>query len=351
MRLGTCTEPRTRGATDNFGTIFKLDPSGVVTILHSLGFDEGSSPEGGLLRDTEGNLFGTTTAAGGTVFKLDASNTFKTLHSFGNGTDGAGPLSRLVTSNGDLYGITRGGGGSSDCTGGCGTIFKMTKGGTETILYRFEGGADGAYPAGLTRDAAGNLYGVATSNVSAPGAGTVWRLDVSGAFTVLYTFTGGPDGGNPADRLARDSANGTLRGVTFSGGDSACNCGVVFDLDASGNETVVHKFFGNGGGALPSVGTLDIVGTLYGTTLSGGDFDCNPSQKGCGVIYQIGKTGKYSPIHRFAGANSGDGDNSAFGGLTLGTDGSIYGATYYGGTGSCTNGSNPGCGVVFKYTP
>lgn len=336
------------------GVIFKLDPSGVETIVQSFGaanVNAGAYPEGGLLLDTEGNFFGTTTSAGpggggGTVFKFDTDNLLKSLHTFGFGTDGTAPLSRLVTNDGDLYGVTVG--GNSGC--GCGTIFKMTKGGTETILYRFTGGADGADPQGLIRDSAGNLYGVARLNLSATGAGTVWKLDTSETFSVLYTFTGGADGGQPVGRLIRDGS-GNIHGVTLTGGDPTCNCGVVFRLDATGHQTVLHKFFGYGGGSNPFVGLLDVAGVLYGTTLDGGDEACSLPDQGCGVLYQIAKTGQYTVLHRFAGSPAGDGDSSTIGALSLGSDGSIYGSPWYGGTGPCTDGFHAGCGVIFKYTP
>jgi uncharacterized repeat protein (TIGR03803 family) len=246
------------GGAFNNGTVYKLDPAGTVTILHSFtgGTIDGGNPQGGLLSDTQGNLFGTTQS---TVFKLDASNTLKTLHAFGIGDDGAGPRSRLVTIDGDIYGVSPFGGGSEGCSGGCGIVFKMTKGGTETILYRFTGGADGGNPQGITRDAAGNLYGVAS--VGGVGSGTVWEINTSGMFMVLYSFTGAADGGTPFGRLIRDT-NGNIHGVTVSGGDPVCNCGVVFRLDTTGRETVVHTFFGRGGGDEPFVGLLDVAGTL-----------------------------------------------------------------------------------------
>ena len=174
----------------------------------------------------------------------------------------------------------------------------------------------------------------------------MFKLDTAGVFTVLYTFTGGADGGLPTGRLTID-ANGNLHGVTELGGDSKCNCGVVFRLDSSGNETVVHKFFGGGGGSFPQVGLLDVGGTLYGTAGGSGELGCNPPS-GWGVLYQIGKNAKYTVLHRFAGI-PGDGDLNGVGRLTLGTDGSIYGATWYGGM-SCTENSQ-GCGTIFKYTP
>jgi len=351
---GTTSE----GGTHNDGTVFKLDPGGVVTILHSFDFaNDGVQPAGGLLLDAKGNLYGTTPEGGhggqGTVFRIDTDDVFKTLYSFKGGSDGGWPRSRLVTINGDLYGTTTLGGDLSECGGeGCGTIFKLS-GSTETVLYNFSGGTDGARPQGLIRDAAGNLYGVAEyGGIGAgTGAGTVWKLDINGAFVGLYAFTGGSDGGTPQGRLVRDNTNGTLRGVTWVGGDPVCNCGVVFSVDLSGHETVIHKFFGYGGGGLPFVGLLDVDGILYGTTSDGGDLNCNHDMnpRGCGVLYQIGKTGQYDVIHSFEGATEGDAYYNLFGGLSLGTDGSIYGATYFGGTGTCKD--YPGCGVIFKYTP
>ena len=188
-----------RGGVGNSGTIFELDASGVESTLQSFGasnVNAGGLPEGGLLLDTQGNLYGTTAQGGpgggaGTVFKFATNNTLKALHSFGFGEDGSQPESRLVTINGDLYGVTLDGG----------TIYKMTKGGTETILYRFTGGADGSLPENIIRDSVGNLYGVAAEGgaqvkcAGQNGCGTVWKFDTSGVFTVLYTFTGGTDGG------------------------------------------------------------------------------------------------------------------------------------------------------------
>jgi uncharacterized repeat protein (TIGR03803 family) len=127
-------------------------------------------------------------------------------------------------------------------------------------------------------------------------------------------------------------------------------------VDTSGKETVIHKFFGGGGGAVPHVGLLDVGGALYGTTIIGGDPSCDGGYGGggCGVLYKIGKTGQYTVVHRFEGNASGDGYYSSLGGLTLGTDGSIYGTTWWGGVREtiCNGGEFTfGCGVIFKYTP
>lgn len=329
------------GGAYNLGVVFKLDPSGAETILHNFtGAADGSHPEGGLFEDPRGNLYGTTTDGGsvglGTVFELDTNNVVTSLHSFKGAPDGAQPISKLVSINGDLYGVTQFGGTSSpSCGESCGTIFKITKGGRETVLHRFTPSANGMYPQGLVRDSEGNLYGVALESLV--GLGTVFKLDTAGVFSVLYAFSGnGGDGAFPVGRLTIDS-NGNIHGVTGLGG-------TLFRLDASGQLTVMHRFSRGVDGHDPLTGLLDAGGTLYGTTRYGGDPNCN-----CGVLYQIGKTGQYSVVHTFTG--SPDGEDSQVGGETLGSDGSIYGATWHGGTGTCTGGSYPGCGTIFKYTP
>jgi len=330
-----------RGGTNDLGVVFKLDPSGTVTILHNFtGAADGSHPDGGLFLDPAGNLFGTATAGGssglGVVFKLDTNNVLTSLHSFKGGSDGAQPFSKLVSIDGDLYGVTQSG-GQTDSSCDCGTIFKVSPGGKETIVHRFDFGADGRFPQGLIRDVAGNLYGVARySNVA---FGTVFKLDTSGVFTVLYAFNNSHEGIFPSGRLIRDT-NGNIHGVTQDGVGCA---GVIFRLDATGQEEMLHCFSRGADGDLPLAGLLDVAGTLYGTTRYGGN--------GVGVLFELGKTGQYAVVHRFAGATAGDGEDAESGGLTLGSDGSIYGTTRHGGTGVCSGGSFPGCGVIFKYTP
>jgi uncharacterized repeat protein (TIGR03803 family) len=351
---GTTTQDLYNGGC---GVVFELDPNNVFTILHKFVGTDGCQPIAGLLRDEEGNLYGTTSSAGkyggGTVFKLDTNNTLTTLHDFGHDrSEGWSPRSRLITINGYLYGVTETGG--TGCSGGgCGVVFKMTKHGTETVLYRFTGGADGGAPQGLIQDTVGNLYGVADAT-TAPYGGTVWKLGTSGVLTVLYTFTGGSDGGAPIGRLIRDT-NGNIHGVTAFGGDMSCyppqGCGTVYRLDASGNEKVLHRFHGGDDGFMPYAGLLDVGGTLYGTNLYSGDPYCPVVEGGCGVIFQISKTGQFSTVHAFTGPPQDGGEPFWMGELTLGTDGSIYGATTYGGsvTQSCPN--SGGCGAIFKYTP
>src|ERR1017187_6672638 len=149
---------------------------------------------------------------------------------------------------------------------------------TESVLYSFKWGTDGAEPwAGLARDAQGNLYGTTSvgggsTNCSPYGCGTVFEVDTTGNETVLHSFTRtGGDGAYPYAGLVRD-AQGNLYGTTYEGGDPACNCGTVFKVDTTGKETVLHSFTGTGGdGAYPYAGLVqDAQGNLYGTTNNGG---------------------------------------------------------------------------------
>jgi uncharacterized repeat protein (TIGR03803 family) len=344
------------GPTGSNGIVFKLDPAGVETILYSFtGGADGGNPAAGLFRDQAGNLYGTTTLHGGTVFKLDTSNVLTVLHSFGGRSDGNQPENPLVSIQGELYGTTVFGGGTGCFNGlGCGMIFKVTKTGTETVLYRFTGGADGAAPQGLVRDLEGNVYG-ATVNGGGTGCfgtecGVVFKLDTKGKFTVLHTFTGGADGSSSYGRLIRD-ANNIIRGTTQVGGDLDCyggkygpyGCGVVFSLDKTGKETVLHKFWGGPKGYYPVASVLDVTGTLYGTTELGGDLSCEGGN-GCGVLFKLGKSRHYTVLYRFTGGADGESPSE----LTLGRNGSIFGSTNIGGSRiNC----QVGCGVIFELTP
>ena len=158
------------------------------------------------------------------VFKLDPTGKETVLYSFTGGVDGAGPTSGVVRDTaGNLYGTTvQGGDLTGHCAGadtGCGVVFKLDTAGKETVQYSFTGGGDGYYPfSGVIRDAAGNLYGTASGG--AFDSGTVFKLDNTGKLTVLYSFTGGVDGFQP-NGVIRDAA-GNLYGTTAQGGDTSC---------------------------------------------------------------------------------------------------------------------------------
>ena len=320
--------------------------------------NDGGTPEASLLRDAEGNLYGTTYQGGafnyGAVFKLDPNGKETTLRGFA-GVDGMGSSSNLVRDDaGNLYGTTQQGGTpeGGGCWHGCGTVFKVDTAGKETVLHAFTAGADGGLPyAGLARDSDGNLYGTTffggdLSACQGFGCGTVFKVDTAGKETVLYAFTGGADGGYPQAGVIRD-AEGNLYGATRGDGDfSACRggCGVVFKVDTAGNETVLYSFTGGADGAGPNEVIRDSAGNLYGTTVQGGILRNCGSGSGCGTVFKLDPNGKETVLYSFTGAADGRYPSA---GLTRDRAGNLYGVTAGGGNfrSLC---QLDGCGVVFK---
>jgi uncharacterized repeat protein (TIGR03803 family) len=340
--------------TDNgCGTVFKLDTTGKETVLYSFtGGSDGANPFGGLVRIL-GDLYGTTDLGGayggGTVFKLDTAGKNAgqetVLHSFGGAAgDGATPDigGQVRDSQGNLYGTTLNGGTNFSCPPGCGTVFKVDTAGNETVLYSFAGGNDGANPeAHLVRDMQGNLYGT-TLWGGAHGWGTVFKVDTLGNETVLYSFNGtGGDGENPLGGLVRGS-KGNLFGTTSFGG--AYGNGTVFKVDTTGNETVLYSFTGGADGGVPRAGLLRAQGNFYGTTKVGGDLGC--SSVGCGVVFKVDATGNETVLHAFTLTDGAYPDA----GLIRDKQGNLYGTTLGGGNVGCQPGLG-GCGTVFKLTP
>ena len=289
----------TTGSSSNSGTVFKLDSAGNFTVLHAFNRTDGDSARGGVIRDAAGNLYGTTQFGGplgfGVVYKIDSNGTFSILHSFSGGADGLAPSGGLVQdAAGNLWGLTQEGGPSNSfCTSGCGVVFKIDPAGNETVVHTFNG-LDGADPlAGLSRDAAGNVYGTTSEGgtlQSVNGGGTLFKIDTSGAFTVLRNFDGGPNGGEPWSVLA-DTA-GNLYGAATGGGNvQSCldfgGCGIIFKLDTAGNETVLHNFNFDDG-LNPTELIQDAAGNLYGTTMEGGQPACDQaSTTYCGVVFKL----------------------------------------------------------------
>jgi uncharacterized repeat protein (TIGR03803 family) len=337
------------GGTFNFGTVFKLDTTGKETVLYSFtGNPDGANPVGGIILDKAGSLYGTTQDGGtsnfGTVFKLDSTGKETVLHSFRGSPDAAHPDSGVIRdAAGNLYGSTPEGGFST------GTVFKLDTTGKETVLYAFRGGggeADGYYPyGGVIGDAAGNLYGTTEygGNVSY-GLGTVFKLDSTGKETVLYRFRGGTNGQNPVGGMILDKA-GNLYGTTQYGGTSFD--GTVFKLNTTGKKTVLYSFTGFADGGQPVAGVIgDEAGNLYGTTPIGGSVTC--FGWGCGTVFKLDKTGKETVLYTFTDTDGADG-SSPLAGLVRDAAGNLYGTAYYGGdSGSICSG---GCGVVFKIAP
>jgi uncharacterized repeat protein (TIGR03803 family) len=191
----------------------------------------------------------------------------------------------LRDADGNLYGATFDGGSFGYlCPSGCRVVFKLDATAKETVLYTFTGGTDGAQPfAGLIRDGEGNLYGT-TNGGGSYGWGTVFKVSDTGEETVLYSFTGGNDGGNPGAGVISDG-EGNLYGTTFNFG--AHGCGTVFKLSKAGVLSVLHSFAGEDG-AHPSASLIqDRAGNLYGTAEAGGVFGGICGSVGCGVVFKI----------------------------------------------------------------
>jgi uncharacterized repeat protein (TIGR03803 family) len=338
------------------GAVFELTPTASVpwteTILHTFtGTPDGANPTAGLVRDSDGNLYGTTFYGGssneGTVFKLAPVTgggwTEIILYSFSGGADGAHPyFGSLLLVGSYLYGTTYEGGDlSCNASSGCGVVFRVkTSGGHESVLHSFNPSDrnDGAYPyGGVIRDRDGNLYGV-TYGGGSTGAGVVFELSpVTGGGwteTLLYTFSDTtPDGVNSCAGLVRDAA-GNLFGTTSGENDMPEASGTVFEVDAAGNESLLHFFAGPpSDGANPKFNLiLDAKGNLYGTTPGRGTYNS-------GVIFELSPTAsgwEEAILYNFTGGADGSDPQ----GTLLDSEGNLYGTTYLGGISS---------GVVFKF--
>ncbi|MGA8533354.1 MAG: choice-of-anchor tandem repeat GloVer-containing protein [Candidatus Tumulicola sp.] len=307
--------------TGGCGTVYELTPNGSgysERVLYAFqGGNDGAGPVGTLLAKN-GTLYGTTVDGGGslnctgpsgftgcgTAFKLTPSGSGYTetvIYTFQGGNDGAGPRGGLITKNNALYGTTQFGGKGTACTGGCGTVFRLTPSGStykERVLYSFNGGtSDGDAPrSALVAGKNGTLIGTTTRGGlgGGPGGGAVFELTPSGSkYTehVLYFFltNGSKDGAVPFDEngLYAD-ASGDLFGTTIAGGTAACGCGTLFKLTPSGSgyiENILHSFSGSNGNDPRAAPVADKNGTLYGTTFSGAK-KVKGCTSGCGVVYE-----------------------------------------------------------------
>ncbi|HWY14595.1 MAG TPA: choice-of-anchor tandem repeat GloVer-containing protein [Rhizomicrobium sp.] len=207
------------------------------------------------------------------------------------------------------------------------------------LLYSFTAGADGCYPAGgVTLGGAGNLYGTTAGGAAPCNQGAAFKLAPDGTLTPLYLFSGGAGGSGPGG-LVMDQ-KGNLWGSTCCGGVGG---GVIFKINAKDHESVAHTFQGspNDGCSGGATMVVDASGNLYGTTFGCGKF-------GYGAVYKVKPDGSESLLYSFRGGHNG---YNPFAGVTLDTQGNLYGVTDYGGRlRLCTNGAG-GCGTIFKLTP
>lgn len=366
------------GGVNGLGAVIELMPAAGGTWTETLLYSfcsttncvDGTNPEGGLILDTAGNLYGTAESGGGhgagVVFELERGSNGKwkekVLHNFNTvGTDGYYPLSSLVfDASGNLYGTTEWGGAYNS-----GTVFRLKPGTnhkwTEKILHSFsDNGTDGSAPyAALVFDKAGNLYGTTTAGGTSrtgcggQGCGIVFELKhASGGEwveTILYSFlANGKDGYKPWGGVILDAA-GNVYGTTNLGGpaNGGCSsgCGIVFKLapTAKGKwtETVLHAFKKNNqDGYLSAAGlTLDKDGNLYGTTFYGGGFDD-------GTVFAMVKADKKwteKVIHDFDWSLTVKDGTSPSSGLIPDAAGNLYGTTVDGGLYNF--------GAVYEITP
>lgn len=344
------------GATTQFcflgcGTVFRVTTSGAQSITYRFkGGADGALPAAGLLL-LNGKLFGTTNGGGnepacsggcGTVFALGADGKLeKILHRFTGGADGANPVAGLVALNGTLYGTTQYGGKRARlCATGCGTIFSITPGGKERVIYRFGGGTDGAFPTARLTTVAGALYGTTefggtTTALCAQGCGTLFRASTSGTKKTLHAFkysAASPDGAYPAAGVV--AMSGKVYGTTLGGG--AHGDGTVYALNESAHgERVIHSFSCCGSsldGRYPLSHLTVLNGTLYGTTHLGG-------AKNLGAVFSVTPSGRERVLYSFLGKPDGEEPQA---GLAM-LNGVFYGTTSSGGAFSE--------GSIFKLSP
>jgi uncharacterized repeat protein (TIGR03803 family) len=348
-------------------------------VVFSFGRSHGFSPKAGLIADSAGALYGTAANGGGSrpfgrgvAFKLTPSAdgyTESVIHVFGGYRehDGSLPEAALIRdAGGSLYGTTYAGGRRvcpvvrpSRGLTSCGTVFRLSPigtGYTETMLYMFRGGNDGANPTtSLVADSAGDFYGTTEQGggvgcASGRGCGTVFKLTPSSSGykeSIVYRFQGYGDGYAPS-ALIIDAA-GALYGTTYTGGPA--NHGTVFKLTHSGGgytKSVLYAF-GTGSAVDGSYPDASLIagrdGALYGTTIFGGGSP-HCARTGCGTVFAlIPSSAGY--VERIVHAFSGEGGDGFFPSAPVieTADGTLYGTTFEGGKGGV------GFGMVFALMP
>jgi uncharacterized repeat protein (TIGR03803 family) len=324
LAAGTSSITATQGGITSPGvTLTVTAQSG--SVLYSFGASpDGKQPWAGLTQGADGNFYGTTSAGGannkGTVFKLTPAGVETVLYSFGSGTDGSQPVAALLLANdGNFYGTTERGGTNND-----GTVFKITPAGVETVLFSFSGnnGQNPGYGK-LIQASDGNLYGTTLNGGAYGSGGEVFKLTLAGVETVVHSFGQTGDISFPEVGVIQ-GADGNLYGTTLMGGTQSS--GALYEIALpSGTETVLHSFGTAGDGSSPQGAMVQASnGSFYGVTANGGT-------NGYGTVYKYTPGVGESVVYSFGA--TGDG-RAPFGGLTLGSDGNLYGTTDTGGAGS-----------------
>ncbi len=326
---GTLYGTTATGGQFGRGTIFRMPPAGGMVVLHDFaGGTDGWWPQAPLIQAADGNFYGTTNSGGsagrGTVFRMTPGWVVTVMHAFVGGHDGASPDAALVqATDGNFYGTTDRGGGMCDC----GTIFKMTPGGVLTVLYQFGSRSfDGYSPrAAMIQATDGNFYGTTySSDIGATSLeGTIFRMTPAGDVAILHQFAWQTEGGGLSAPLIQ-SLDGYFYGTTEFGGPY--NSGTVFKMAPDGTFTLLHAFMWQTDGGLPIRAALTQTtdGNIYGTTRLGGTF-------GQGTVFQLNSSGAVIVLHSLTAAE-GNGPYT----LVEADDGSLYGTTESSSTGSGT---------------
>jgi uncharacterized repeat protein (TIGR03803 family) len=317
------------------GTVWELTSDGTFIVLHSFDYSkDGAVVLAGVKLDEKGNMFGTTDEGPsgyyGTVFEITSDGTFSTLYKFGSQKNDPKDIYGGVTldRSGDLYGMSEYGGSSGNCALGCGTVWKLSNSGSETVLHSFAG-SDGEFPYGgnLKLDARGNIYGVASWGGTGY-AGTLFEITSGGAFRVLHNFNWRDNDCIPTGSLREYKGNlfGTSQG--YADGEGCDRDGAVWQYNIrSKTFKVLHSFSGTDGywpigGVGCQKGKKTVcAGNIFGTTFLGG-------ANGYGTVWEIDAKGKFSTQYNFTGTEGETPADRPF----VDQKGNLFGTTVNGGS-------------------
>ncbi|HVR47306.1 MAG TPA: choice-of-anchor tandem repeat GloVer-containing protein [Candidatus Binatia bacterium] len=325
------------------GTVFSVSSTGKESIVYNFkgNFNSGSDgswPFAGLTM-LGGTMYGVASSAGahqhGAVFTVNGAGSESVIYSFAGGNDGEVAEAPVIAFRGKLYGTTVYGGGTGCGGAGCGTVYSVTTGGSESVLYSFKGGSDGQRAYAPVTEVDGKLYGATLEGgqgCGSTGCGTIFSMTLTGKERVIYRFGGTSDGAYPNGLTA---VSDVLYGTTEGGGTRSS--GTFFSITPSGTLKTLYNFTDIPDGNLPGATLIHSKGAFYGTTVGGGT-------TGNGTVFKVTPGGTETVLHSFAAGNDG---SDAQGPVYL-FNRWLYGTTTKGGGTGC--GGN-GCGTVFKVKP